>query len=152
MNIILFVLLLFVLAFFFAQLEIQIEGSAGWAKNLPTWRKSLRDIPILRHLFFKDMELTGYHLYLNLFIFSVLHIVYIWAPFDVATELELLSFFTFFFILEDFLWFLLNPHFGLKKFKKENIPWHQPWVLGLPGGYFFYGFIGVVFLVVSSQI
>lgn len=25
-------------AFFFAQVEIQIEGPAGWAANLPTWR------------------------------------------------------------------------------------------------------------------
>ena len=26
------------LGFFFAQNEIQIEGAAGWAANLPTWR------------------------------------------------------------------------------------------------------------------
>ena len=26
------------LSFFFAQVEIQIEGPAGWAGNLPTWR------------------------------------------------------------------------------------------------------------------
>jgi hypothetical protein len=25
-------------AFFFAQVEIQIEGPAGWASSLPTWR------------------------------------------------------------------------------------------------------------------
>ena len=27
-----------VMAFFFANAEIQIEGKAGWAANLPTWR------------------------------------------------------------------------------------------------------------------
>ena len=27
-----------VLAYAFANVEIQIEGSAGWAINLPTWR------------------------------------------------------------------------------------------------------------------
>jgi hypothetical protein len=26
------------MAFFFANVEIQIEGAAGWAANLPTWR------------------------------------------------------------------------------------------------------------------
>ena len=26
------------LALFFAQVEIQIEGPTGWAANLPTWR------------------------------------------------------------------------------------------------------------------
>ena len=26
------------LAYFFAQAEIHIEGDAGWAANLPTWR------------------------------------------------------------------------------------------------------------------
>ncbi len=26
------------MAFFFAEVEIQIEGGAGWATSLPTWR------------------------------------------------------------------------------------------------------------------
>ncbi|HQT82510.1 MAG TPA: hypothetical protein PLQ34_10140, partial [Ferrovaceae bacterium] len=28
----------FILATFFSQVEINIEGGAGWAANLPTWR------------------------------------------------------------------------------------------------------------------
>jgi SAM-dependent methyltransferase len=47
-----------VLAFFLANVEIQIEGAAGWAAKLPTWR-------IPRNwwldIFWGGRELTGYH-------------------------------------------------------------------------------------------
>ncbi len=46
------------LAYFFANVEIQIEGAAGWAADLPTWR-------IERHwlldLFWGGRAMTGYH-------------------------------------------------------------------------------------------
>ena len=29
---------IFLLSFFFSKVEIHIEGDAGWAANLPTWR------------------------------------------------------------------------------------------------------------------
>ena len=32
------ILSVFLLGFFFAKLEIAVEGDAGWAENLPTWR------------------------------------------------------------------------------------------------------------------
>gem|GEM_PF-7038166 len=30
------------------------------------------------------------------------------------------------------LWFVLNPHYGCKKFTKENVRWHKRWTLGVP--------------------
>jgi membrane protease YdiL (CAAX protease family) len=39
----------------------------------------------------------------------------------------------------DFLWFVLNPHFKLKKFHREKIWWHEKiiWIFGLmPWDYF----------------
>ena len=31
-----------------------------------------------------------------------------------------------FFITEDFLWFLFNPAFGFRKFRRQYIWWHEP--------------------------
>jgi hypothetical protein len=46
------------LAYFFANVEIQIEGSAGWAANLPTWRIEHH---WLLDLFWGGRPMTGYH-------------------------------------------------------------------------------------------
>jgi len=46
------------LAYFFANVEIQVEGAHGWASALPTWR-------IERHwlldIFWGGRAMTGYH-------------------------------------------------------------------------------------------
>ena len=46
------------LGFFFAKLEIAIEGEAGWAQNLPTWRIEGH---WLLDIFWGGREMTGYH-------------------------------------------------------------------------------------------
>ena len=46
------------LSFFFAQTEIQIEGAAGWAANLPTWRIEHH---WLLDIFWGGRAMTGYH-------------------------------------------------------------------------------------------
>jgi hypothetical protein len=46
------------LALFFAQTEIQIEGAAGWAAALPTWRIEHH---WLLDLFWGGRPMTGYH-------------------------------------------------------------------------------------------
>jgi hypothetical protein len=38
-------------------------------------------------------------------------------------------------IFEDFFWFILNPHYGLKKFTKEHAHWHHEWYKGVPALY-----------------
>ncbi len=47
-----------ILGFFFAKLEIAIEGDAGWAENLPTWRIEGH---WLLDLFWGGRVMTGYH-------------------------------------------------------------------------------------------
>ena len=41
---------------------------------------------------------------------------------------------TLWFFTEDFLWFVFNPYYTIKKYTKESIPWHsnQPWIFGMP--------------------
>lgn len=120
-----YIILLVLAAFLLAKLEIQIEGSAGWARNLPTWRKQL-----------PGFELTGYHVYLLSFIFVLMHFPFVFVSWNWNIEMQILSFYLAFWILEDFLWFVLNPGFGLKKFKADYIPWHRFWLGPFPAVYY----------------
>jgi hypothetical protein len=56
-------------------------------------------------------------------------------------------------ILEDFLWFVVNPAFPFKNFNSKKVKWHK-WVkifnIEIPKGYFFYLVLGLltwIFLV-----
>lgn len=117
----------------FALLEIQIEGKNGWAGQLPTWKFYK---PWFRFIPGGNKPLTGYHTYLWLFIFIYPHVCFLFLPWSLGVEIFLLSFVFFVLRLEDFLWHVFNPHFGLKKFKKEFVTWHTQWLWGLPIQYY----------------
>jgi hypothetical protein len=53
------------LAYLFARVEVEIEGEAGWAANLPTWRIEEH---LLLDIFWGGRALTGYHLWMFSFI------------------------------------------------------------------------------------
>lgn len=107
----------------FANLEVQIEGSKGWASGLPTWRHDGR----LARMLFGGRTVTGYHVYTHLTVLLLLHSSYFLGglPFDWATEARILAFLIFFWVLEDFLWFVVNPAYGVKKFRPEDARWHR---------------------------
>jgi len=59
-------------------------------------------------------------------------------------ESRIISFFILFWVLEDFLWFVLNPAFGIKRFKAERIWWHaSTWWWIMPKDYWIFTPIGV---------
>lgn len=115
----------FFISLLFAFFEIEIEGKFGWANKLPTWyRKS--GFSKLFYLISGKKPLTGYHLFLYLFTLLFFHSLFFFGI-DFSIELEskvFLSFFLFL-IVEDYLWFIFNPYFGIKKFKRKNIWWHK---------------------------
>jgi hypothetical protein len=118
----------------FALLEIQVEGGAGWATSLPTWRIENR----WTRLFFSRRALTGYHLYVHLFVLTVVHLPYAlsFAAFGGRAEARILAFLLFFWLAEDFLWFVLNPAYGVRKFTREHAWWHAPtWWWFMPRDY-----------------
>jgi len=122
-------------------LEIQIEGKHGWAENLPTWKIKNRATKFL----YSSRPLTGHHLYLQTFILVILHVPYLLSIVQPSLQIELriLAFMVFFWILEDFLWFVINPAFGLNKFKREHIWWHAPnWWWFMPRDYWLFLPIG----------
>lgn len=129
---------IFILATVLAILEIQIEGPNGWAKNLPTWRPSSDKWYIKLYVkFMSGREATGYHITMFTFVFLIFNLPYAFGL-DLNWEnwLKTLSFFLIFVVLWDFLWFVLNPHYPLKKFKKEHIWWHKKWLSVAPVDYY----------------
>ncbi len=127
----------------FALLEIQIEGEAGWAANLPTWRIENR----WTRLFFSRRPLTGYHLYVHLFVLLLAHLPYTlgFAAPSWAAEARIAAFLIFFWVAEDYLWFVFNPKFGARKFRPEHAWWHAPtWWWIMPRDYWVFLPIGVV--------
>lgn len=150
MQVLLFIIFLSVLSFIFAKVEIAIEGSEGWAKNFPTWK--LPREHWVSQIFFGGRPATGYHFWVILFVLIFLHITFIFNPFSLFIELKLLSFFVLFWVLEDFLWFVLNPAFGIRKFKKENIWWHaNNWFVFAPREYFIFIPIGIILYKLSLR-
>lgn len=120
------------LAFILAKVEINIEGKYGWAEKLPTWRKKNKFTKII----LGETPVTGYHFWMFLMIFFLYHFPFVAGlRWGLQIELQIISSFLFLLIAEDLLWFVLNPHFGLKKFKKVNIPWHKNWIGPLPANY-----------------
>jgi len=123
-----------------ALLEIEIEGGDGWAKNLPTkkikfwWTKK------------SGKEITGYHLILNIFLLLFMHLPLIFEKrFSLELEILIIAQYLFFIVYWDYLWFILNPKFRLKNFKKGGVPWHKSWILGLPMEYWL-ALSGAIFL------
>lgn len=132
----------------FALVEIQVEGPNGWASKLPTWKIDNK----WTRRFFGSRPLTGYHLYLLLFIMLIVHIPYALglAQPNVETELRIISFVILFGVVEDFLWFVLNSAFGLHKFRSEHIWWHSDaWWWIMPREYWILGPVGVALYIWS---
>lgn len=142
-------LLLFVLAlaFFFAKLEIAIEGDAGWATSLPTWR-------IENHWaldwFWGGRAMTGYHAWAFSLVALFFHLPLVFGgTLSWSLEWRALGSNMLFWVAEDFLWFVLNPAFGLRRFSKLHVNWHKNWVFGAPVEYWIFLPVGLALIWVS---
>jgi hypothetical protein len=135
-------------AAFFALLEIQIEGEDGWAASLPTWKVENR----WTRWFFSSRPLTGYHLYVHLFVLVAVHLPYglsFLAP-SWRAEARIAAFLIFFWVAEDFLWFVFNPAFGIRRFTREHVWWHAPtWWWVMPRDYWTFLPLGAVLYAFS---
>jgi hypothetical protein len=132
----------------FALLEIQIEGGEGWAGRLPTWRYESR----WTRRILGARKVTGYHVYFQLFVLVMAHLAYLVgaATPTWGVELRLLSFLILFWVIEDFLWFVFNPAYGLRRFRREAIWWHaDTWWGFMPRDYWIFLPIAVALYVLS---
>ena len=132
------------LAFFFAKVEIQIEGAEGWAVNLPTWRVEHH---LLLTLFWGGRAMTGYHAWMFSFIALIFHLpLFMMASWSWMLEARVVSCIMLFWVVEDFLWFVMNPAFGLKRFKPQIVTWHPNWIFGAPVEYWGASLAGIVMM------
>ena len=133
-----------VLAFFFANVEIQIEGDQGWAASLPTWR--IEGHPLL-DIFWGSRPMTGYHAWIFTFMALAFHfpLLFFWS-WSLKLEARALGALFHFWIIEDFVWFLLNPAYGWKNFIPAMVPWHKKWILWFPTDYWTFSIVGALLL------
>jgi hypothetical protein len=124
-----------------ALVEIQVEGGEGWAAKLPTWRVD----NAFTRLLMSGKPLTGYHTYLISFVLVMAHLPFGLglSPWSLRSEARVLSFTLFLWFIEDFLWFVINRHWGLRRFRRDQIWWHAPtWWWFMPRDYWTYSVIG----------
>ena len=134
---------IFAFAVVFALIEIEIEGKHGWAAKLPTARN------VVGHL-------TLYHVYMvSLAILVVSGFVYFRERQPCSTVVQkqqqqqqqsslymvakIAVHVILYLLLQDFLWFVLNPHYTLTGYQSEAIGWHGGWLGGLP----LFNFVGL---------
>jgi len=123
---------LFLIVLALAALEVQIEGKHGWTKKLPTWRIRSK----IFGFFMGGKDLTGYLFYMLIILLLFFHLPFVGgSPWSVSAEIEIISLFLLFSVFWDFLWFVLNPYYGIGRIKPAYIYWHKKWFLGLPTDY-----------------
>jgi hypothetical protein len=121
------------MACFFSEVEIQIEGASGWAAKLPTWRIESH---WLLDIFWGGRPMTGYHAW----VFSFMALAF-FAPLafmgrcTARDAWQALAGLMLFWMIEDMAWFVFNPAFGWARFVPANVPWHKHWLLGVPIDY-----------------
>jgi hypothetical protein len=118
------VALLFGLALLFAAVEIEIEGAHGWAARLPTWRRTSGRAARIFAIVMNGRPLTGYHLFMLPLPLVFLHVTYVdgrdWSWED---EARTLATYLAFAIAWDYLWFVLNPAWGFRRFRRGAVWW-----------------------------
>jgi hypothetical protein len=119
------------LALILAMWEIQIEGKDGWAAKSPGWRIETGWVMKLTG----GRPLTGYHVFMTVFLIAVIHLPLFFVPWSWRLESLLLGFYVGMVFIEDFLWFVLNPYYGIKNFRKGKIWWHKQWWGPVPALY-----------------
>jgi hypothetical protein len=123
-----FLAFMVLLGFLLALWEIQIEGKDGWAANSPGWRIEKGWLVKI----FGGRPVTGYHVFMTLFLIAMIHLPLFFVSWSWRLECLLLGFYLGMLLLEDFLWFALNPYYGIKNFRRGKIWWHKQWLGPVP--------------------
>jgi len=131
------ILFLFAYALMFAAVEIEIEGPAGWAAGLPTWFRVKTRAARLYGRLMRGKPLTGYHAVMFVLPAWSFHLGFVsGVGWSWAAEAATLSAYLAWVVTWDFLWFVLNPHFGWRRFQPADVWWHRaPWLARFPLDY-----------------
>jgi hypothetical protein len=132
-----------------ALFEIAIEGPWGWAEGAYNFGNEVNRG--------EERPFTWYHQFLNLLYLMILHFFFWkgekWDGFLKAAGITLKCFSWMFgcWVVEDFLWFAMNPFYGLSRFSPEYIWWHKTWFLGVPYHYWILAPLSILFYLLSYR-
>lgn len=133
LHLVLMLAFVLLLGYFFAQVEIQIEGAHGWAADLPTWRIEHH---WLLDIFWGGRPMTGYHAWVFPFMAMLFHFPLVFnGRWSLRTECRIVACIMLFWTTEDFLWFVCNPAYGLARFNPAGVAWHKHWIAFAPTDY-----------------
>ena len=143
-------LLLFAWAFCLAGIEIEIEGGYGWAERLPTWFLRRGIVGRAYGVVMGHRPLTGYHVFAFSIPFIVLHFPFVMgAGWTLAAELRVLATFFVIAVVWDYLWFVLNPAYTVRRFRRGAVWWFEvPWIWRFPLDY--YSGVGLSILLAAA--
>jgi hypothetical protein len=80
--------------------------------------------------------MTGYHAWVFPFMALFFHFPLLFMQqWSVKLESRALGCIMLFWIVEDFLWFVFNPAYGLARFNPEHVAWHKHWLWVAPTDY-----------------
>jgi hypothetical protein len=145
-------LLLFAWAFGLAGIEVEIEGAYGWAERMPTWYLKRGAVGKIYGVFMAHRPLTGYHVYVFVMPVILLNFPYVYGvDWSLAGELRVFATYLALAVVWDYLWFVLNPAYTVKRFQQGNVWWFaQPWIWRFPLDYFVGIALSIGFAVLSA--
>lgn len=97
--------------------EAYIEGKHPWASRQIGWSRKISN----------HITLTAYHFWLLITFIFLLTLPVVVTGWNAKLFGIILSAACIGIIVEDFLWFVINPYYSLKKFNSNDAPWY-PWV------------------------
>ena len=141
-------LLLFAWAFGLAAIEIEIEGGRGWAENLPTWFRKGGTLGRVYGTLMGSRPLTGYHVFAFAIPLLLLHLPFVsGVHWTLARELMVFATYFSLAVVWDYLWFVLNPAYTVKRFRRGAVWWFEvPWIWRFPLDYY----LGIAFSIVLA--
>jgi hypothetical protein len=131
-------LILFAWAFGLAGVEIEIEGGYGWAERLPTWFRKRGLAGRVYGVAMGRRPLTGYHVYALTIPLLVLHLPFVaGVEWTLSGELRTIAIYFALAVVWDYLWFVLNPAYTVRRFERGRVWWFAvPWIWRFPLDYY----------------
>jgi hypothetical protein len=131
-------LLLFVWAFGLAGIEVEIEGGYGWAERMPTWYLKRGTVGRIYGTVMGHRPLTGYHVFVFIMPVVLLNLPFVYGvDWSLAGELRVFATYFALAVVWDYLWFVLNPAYTVRRFERGNVWWfEQPWIGRFPLDYY----------------
>jgi hypothetical protein len=127
---------LFAYALVMALVEIEIEGEHGWAEKLPTWKRTQGVAARLFGALLNGKPLTGYHAFMLPVPLFAFHLTFVQGqPWSWVAEARVMASYFVWMVEWDFLWFIFNPVYGWRRFRRGEVWWHARWIGRCPLDY-----------------